>query len=87
MVPSAKLAVISVIEGEDFLTENHLVFHHLLYILIVKSHHSILLSPISFHQKAFYSSSGSNFDRNLKDHMRQKADSYKTLMGLYNLLY
>ena len=36
MVMSAKLAVISQIEGEGFLTENCLVFHHLFYILIVK---------------------------------------------------
>ena len=35
MVPSAKLAVISQIEGEHSLTENHLVFYHL-HILIEK---------------------------------------------------
>ena len=34
MVPSAKLAVISQIEGEGSLAENGFVFHYLLYILI-----------------------------------------------------
>ena len=34
MVPSAKLAVISQIEGENSLAEDSFVFYHLLYILI-----------------------------------------------------
>ena len=69
-----------------FLTEIHLVFNHLLYILIVKKPQFDSTFSYQLSSKAFYSSSGSNCDSNLKSHMRQNADSYKTLRD-YVLYY
>ena len=51
MVPSVKPAIKSETKGETSYVSSHLVFHHLLYMLIEKSHNSALLAPIKFLKK------------------------------------
>ena len=72
MAPLAKLSIISEMEREASLVKNHLVFLHLLYILVENSHIWCLLAPINFLFKAFYSSHASNSD-GIQNHMRQNS--------------
>ena len=51
--------------------KNYLVFHHLLYMLIEKSHNSALLGPINFPKILFYSLHASDSDGVKENHMRE----------------
>ena len=53
MVPLAKLAFNSGTKVNTFKMIIHLVFHHLLHMLIEKSHNSALLVPIKFLKSHF----------------------------------
>ena len=62
MAPSAKPAIKSGNEGESSKVSNHIVFHHLLYMLIEKSHNLALLALIKFLKKPSCSSCVSDSD-------------------------